>query len=59
MEPGDTLWAIAEKLRGVALEWKTIFAANVAKLEEVARAHGFASSDDGHWIFPETVLVIP
>ncbi|WKX07428.1 cutinase family protein [Streptomyces sp. NL15-2K] len=59
VESGDTLWELAEKIFGNPTKWRAILDANFAKIEKVARDHGFVSSDTGHWIFPGTDLVIP
>jgi len=56
---GDTLWAIAGDFYGNPNLYPQIYAANAAVIEQTAQAHGFASSDAGHWIFPGEVLVIP
>ena len=56
---GDTLWNIAKKYLGSGAKWKTIYDANKATIEAAASKMGRASSSNGHWINPGTVLVIP
>ncbi|MEV0982343.1 cutinase family protein [Streptomyces sp. NPDC049915] len=56
---GDTLWDLAANVYGDASRWRLIYDANRSLIEEAARQHGFSSSDDGHWIFPATSLVVP
>ncbi|MET7718011.1 cutinase family protein [Streptomyces sp. NPDC005407] len=60
---GDTLSALAEKAYGDASKWQTIYDANRSLIENAAQDHRgppvFGSSDNGHWIFPGTALVIP
>ena len=56
---GDTLWNIAKKYLGSGAKWKTIYDANKSTIEAAASKMGRASSSNGHWIYPGTVLVIP
>ena len=56
---GDTLWNIAKKYLGSGAKWKTIYDANKSTIEAAAKKMGRASSSNGHWIYPGTVLVIP
>ena len=56
---GDTLWNIAKKYLGSGAKWKTIYNANKSTIEAAAKKMGRASSSNGHWIYPGTVLVIP
>ena len=56
---GDTLCKISRKYYGTSSNWKTIYNANQAVIENAAKKHGKASSQTGHWIYPGTVLVIP
>ena len=59
VKSGDTLWNIAKKYLGSGAQWKTIYDANKATIEAAAKKMGRASSSNGHWIYPGTVLVIP
>ena len=57
---GDNLWKIARKFYGGSgSDWQRIYAANAAVIEAEAQKRGKASSDNGHWIYPGCVLVIP
>lgn len=57
---GDNLWKIARKFYGGSgADWQKIYNANAAAIEEAAKQHGKASSDNGNWIYPGTVLAIP
>ncbi|MFJ3140221.1 LysM peptidoglycan-binding domain-containing protein [Streptomyces sp. NPDC086843] len=56
---GDTLWDLAQRFLGRPSLWRSILDAGRAVIEEAARRHGFESSDNGHWIFPGTNLLIP
>lgn len=53
---GDNLTAIA---RRYGVSEAALYAANKAQIEAVAKQHGFSSSQNGHWIWPREVLVIP
>lgn len=59
VKSGDTLWNIAKKYLGSGSKWKLIYDANKATIEAAAKKMGRASSSNGHWIYPGTVLVIP
>lgn len=57
---GDNLWKIARKYYGGSgADWQKIYQANTEIIEQEARKRGKKSSDNGHWIYPGTVLVIP
>ena len=56
---GDTLWALAKKYYGSGTKHGVIYNANKEEIEKVAKAHGKASSENGHWIWEGTVLTIP
>lgn len=53
---GDSLFNLAKKFHTTV---SALYQANKAQIEAVARQHGFASSQGGHWIFPSERLVIP
>ena len=59
IKSGDTLWAIAKKYLGNGNKYTTIYAANKTVIENAAKKHGRSSSQNGHWIYPGTVLTIP
>ena len=59
VKSGDTLWAIAKSKYGNATLYTKIYNANSGTIESAAKAHGKASSSNGHWIYPGTVLTIP
>jgi DNA-binding SARP family transcriptional activator len=54
VEPGDTLWAIAEGKLGDPLRWREIAALNMGRLQPDGR-----TLTDAHWIFPGWVLLLP
>lgn len=56
---GDTLWAIAKAHYGNGAKWKVIYEANESVIEAEAKKHGKKSSSNGHWIYPNTALIIP
>lgn len=57
---GDNLWSIARKYYGGSgSDWNKIYDANKDVIEETARKYGKANSNNGWWIYPGTVLVIP
>lgn len=56
---GDNLWMLAKQFYGSGTKYTVIYEANKEVIEATAKAHGFSSSQNGHWIFPGTVLVIP
>lgn len=56
VKKGDTLWGIAEKRLGSGTRWGEIYAANKQVIEATAIKYGRKSSDNGHYIYPGTVL---
>ena len=57
---GDNLWKIARRFYGGGgSNWKKIYDANAAAIEETAKKYGKTSSDNGHWIYPGCILTIP
>ena len=59
VKSGDTLWGISKKFYGTGKKHGVIYNANADIIENVARAHGKKSSDNGHWIWAGTELFIP
>lgn len=59
IKSGDCLWNIAKAAYGDGSKWKAIYEANKTLLDEVARKYGKSSSSYGHWIYPNTTIVIP
>lgn len=59
IKSGDTLWNIAKKKLGSGSKWTTIYNANKTIIENAAKARGKASSNNGHWIYPNTTITIP
>lgn len=55
----DTLWAIATRYYGNGAQYMKIYNANKNTIESAAKAHGFSSSQNGHWIWAGTTLTIP
>ncbi|HEX5548483.1 MAG TPA: LysM peptidoglycan-binding domain-containing protein [Ktedonobacterales bacterium] len=53
---GDTLNLIASRYH---VDEPALYSINAGTIEATAKAHGFGSSDHGHWIFPGEVLKIP
>lgn len=62
VKQGDTLWMLATQFygnRNILSNANKIYNANKDVIEAAAKARGLANSDNGHWIFPGTVLNIP
>lgn len=59
VQSGDCLWNIAKAAYGDGSMWTLIYEANKDTIEAAAQAHGKDSSSNGHWIYPDTQLVIP
>lgn len=56
---GDCLWNLAKKFYGKSAQFTKIYNANSETIESAAKSHGKSSSNNGHWIYPGTVLTIP
>lgn len=59
VKSGDCLYNIAKAKYGDASKWPLIYEANKNVIESTAKDHGKKSSSNGHWIWPNTELVIP
>ena len=59
IKSGDCLWNIAKKYLGNGSRWTEIYQLNKTTLEAAAKKMGRASSSNGHWIYPGTVLTLP
>lgn len=59
VKSGDCLWNISRKFYGDSTKWTKIYNANKSVIESTAKKYGKASSSNGHWIYPGTVLTIP
>lgn len=57
--PGDTCWGITESYGLPGNRYPELYAKNQQLIEDWAGAHGFASSDYCHWIWPGELLAIP
>ena len=57
----DCLWDIAKKSYGTknGSQWTKIYEANKTVIETTAKKYGKKNSNNGHWIYPGTVLNIP
>ena len=59
VKDGDKLWTLAQKFYGSGAKYTVIYNANKDIIESTAKKRGYSSSENGHWIFPGTVLTIP
>ena len=59
VKSGDCLWNLAKKFYGDSTKWKKIYNENKKVIENTAKKYGRASSSNGWWIYPGTVLTIP
>ena len=58
VKSGDTLWDIAKQYLGSGVQYVQIYNDNASVIEAEAKKRGKTSSENGHWIFPGTVLTI-
>lgn len=56
---GDTLWGISKQNYGSGGSYPKIYNANSGTIEASAKRHGKSSSNNGHWIYPGDVYMIP
>ena len=61
VQNGDCLWNIAKAAYGDGSKWTAIYEANKNIIESTAEKYRGKGKDsnNGHWIYPGTVLVIP
>lgn len=59
VKEGDCLWSIAKKKLGDGSREKEIYSLNKDTIEAAAKKYGKASSSNGRWIYPDTVLKLP
>lgn len=59
VQEGDCLWNIAKMFYGDGTKNKVIYEANKTLIENTAKKYGKASSKNGWWIYPGTVLILP
>lgn len=59
VKKGDTLTGISQQFYKTGVYWRVIWEANEQVIESTAKARGRKNSDNGHWIYPGTVLEIP
>lgn len=57
--PGDSLWKIAQSKLGKGSRHAEIYNLNKEIIETTAKKHGKSHSNNGHWIYPGTVLQLP
>lgn len=58
IKSGDTLYTLAKRYLGDGAKYTEIYSANQETIENAAKSHGYASSSNGHLIFPGTVITI-
>jgi len=59
VKKGDTLQTISKKFYGKYSLYTKIYNANKSTIENAAKKRGRKSSGNGHWIYPNTKLIIP
>lgn len=59
VKSGDNLVKISSMFYKTSVYWRKLYEANKEVIESTAKKRGMKSSDNGHWIFPGTVLTIP
>lgn len=59
VKSGDSLWAIARTKLGRGSRYPEIYNLNKDVIESTAKKYGKASSSNGWWIYPGTVLKLP
>ncbi len=59
VQAGDNLWNLAKKYLGDGSKSDQLYESNRETIEQAARQNGRASSSNGWWIYPGTVLKLP
>lgn len=60
IQSGDCLWNIAKAAYGDGSKWRVIYDANKSIIESTANKYrNGKGSSNGHWIYPDTKIVIP
>ena len=59
VKQGDNLWDIARVKLGNGARQAEIYTLNREVIEAAAKKHGRASSSNGWWIYPGTMLRLP
>ena len=59
VKKGDTLQTISKKFYGKYSLYTKIYNANKSTIENAAKKRGRKSSGNGHWIYPNTKLIVP
>lgn len=57
--PGDSIFSISKKFYGTGAKYSIIYDANAELIESTAKVHGKKNSDNGHWIWPGEIFIIP
>ena len=58
IKKGDTLWSISKAYLGKGDLFTKIYSSNKDTIEKEAKKHRKTSSENGHWIYPGTVIEI-
>lgn len=59
VKKGDSLWTISKRFYKDPKQWKKIYKANKSTIEKAAKNRKRKSSNNGHLIYPGTILNIP
>lgn len=59
VQKGDTLWMISKWKLNNASRWKEIYTLNANVIEQAAKAHHKANSQNGYWLYAGTKLTLP
>lgn len=59
VQKGDSLWSLAKRFYGDGAKCSQIYEANQQVIEAEAKRRGRADSNNGYWIYPGLILLIP